>query len=251
MVLENLARELWGSAGNTIGKRFRTGPTTAWREVIGVVKDVHLTGVQQPAPAIVYWPILGPPLYPGGPTFAVRAPAFAIRSTRAGTLAFTDEIRKTVWSVNPNIPIANIETQAQIVSRSMARTSFTLVMLAIAGAMALVLGVIGIYGVLSYTVAQRRREAGIRIALGAAPSSVSAMFVRHGIKLCAIGIAAGLVAAAGLTRWMSALLFGVATLDPMTYAATAGLLLIVAAAACYIPARRAAAVNPVETMRGE
>lgn len=251
MVSENLARELWGSAGNAIGKRLRTNPNMPWREVIGVARDVHITSVQEPAPATVYWPMFGRPLYPTAPTFVVRAPVFVIRSARANTQAFTDEIRKTVWSVNPNIPIGNIETQAQIMSRSMARTSFTLVMLAIAGTMALMLGVIGIYGVLSYTVAQRRREAGIRIALGAAPAAVSAMFVRHGIKLCALGIAAGLLAAAALTRWMSALLFGVAAVDPMTYATTAGFLLIAAAAACYIPARRAAAVNPAETMRGE
>lgn len=251
MVSENLARELWGSAGNAIGKRMHAGPTMPWREVIGVVRDVHISGVQQPAPATVYWPIFGPELYPNGGTFVIRAPVFAIRSTRAGTLAFADELRKAVWSVNPNIPIADVETQAQIVSRSMARTAFTLVMLAIAGVMALVLGVIGIYGVLSYTVAQRRREAGIRIALGAAPAAVSAMFVRHGLVLSAVGIAAGLVAAALLTRWMSALLFGVEPLDPATYTAMAGGLFVAAAAACYIPARRAAAVNPAETMRGE
>ena len=133
----------------------------------------------------------------------------------------------------------------------MARTAFTLVLLAIAGAMALVLGVIGIYGVLSYTVAQRRREAGIRIALGATPVEVSAMFIGHGMKLSVIGIAAGLIAAIGLTRWMSALLFGIDAVDPATYAATAGVLLMAAMAACYIPARRAAAVNPAETLRGE
>jgi predicted permease len=251
MVSENLARELWGSAANAIGKRMHTGPTMPWREVIGVVRDVHISGVQAPPPATVYWPIFGPQLYPGGGPFIARAPVFAIRSTRAGTLALVEEIRKAVWSVNANIPIANIETQAQIVSRSMARTSFTLLMLGIAGAMALLLGVIGIYGVLSYSVAQRRREAGIRIALGAAPAAVSAMFVRHGLVLSAIGIGAGLVAAAGLTRWMSALLFGVEAFDPMTYGTTAGFLLMAAAAACYIPARRAAAVNPAETMLGE
>jgi predicted permease len=251
IVSENLAREFWGSAGNAIGNRLRANPNAPWREVIGVAQDIRHAGMQQPAPATVYWPSFGPPIYPTAPTFIARAPVFVIRSSRANTQAFTDEIRRTIWSVNPNIPIANIETQSQIVTRSMARTSFTLVMLAIAGAMALVLGVIGIYGVLSYTVAQRRREAGIRIALGAAPAAVSAMFVRQGVKLSAIGIAAGLIAAAGLTRWMSALLFGVAAVDPVTYAATAALLLVAAAAACYNPARRAAAVDPAETMRGE
>jgi putative ABC transport system permease protein len=133
----------------------------------------------------------------------------------------------------------------------MARTSFTLVMLAISGGMALLLGVIGIYGVIAYTVAQRRREVGIRMALGAQAGAVQRMFVRHGLLLCAFGVAVGLVSAASLSRLMSSLLFGVAPLDPITYLATPAVLFVVVTAACFIPARRAAAVDPAETLRSE
>jgi len=133
----------------------------------------------------------------------------------------------------------------------MAQTSFTLVMLAIAGSMALVLCVIGVYGMIAYTVAQRRHEVGIRMALGASEGAVKAMFLRRGLLLAGVGTALGLAAATGLSRLMSSLLFGVAPLDPATYGATAAVLLVAAMAATYIPARRAATVDPMETLRGE
>jgi ABC-type antimicrobial peptide transport system permease subunit len=139
----------------------------------------------------------------------------------------------------------------QTVDHSMARTSFTLVMLAIAGGMALLLGLIGIYGVIAYAVSQRTREIGIRLALGAQPADVRRIFVRYGLGLCAMGITIGVVAAATLTRVMKSLLFGVAPMDPMTFAAVPVTLLIATLAACYLPARRVSAVDPVECMRGE
>jgi len=144
-----------------------------------------------------------------------------------------------------------MRTMQDIYDQSMARTSFTLVMLAIAGSMALVLGIIGIYGVLSYAVSQRCREIGIRLALGAQPGELKRMFVRHGLVLAGIGVALGLAAAAGLTRLMSSLLFGIKPLDPLTYAAGALLLGLAAALASYLPARRAAAVDPVEALKAE
>jgi len=133
----------------------------------------------------------------------------------------------------------------------MAQTSFALVMLAIAGSMALLLSVIGVYGVIAYTVAQRRHEVGIRMALGASEGVVKWMVLRHGLLVTGVGIALGLAAAIGLSRLMSSLLFGVTPLDPATYGATAAVLLIAAMAATYIPARRAATVDPMETLRGE
>jgi ABC-type antimicrobial peptide transport system permease subunit len=133
----------------------------------------------------------------------------------------------------------------------MARTSFALVMLGIAAAMALVLGVIGIYGVIAYVVAQRSREIGIRLALGAAPTGLMRMFVRQGLTLTAIGATAGLVIAIALTQWMSSLLFGVERLDPLTYVAVLGVLGLAAALASYVPARRAMTVDPVETLTAE
>jgi ABC-type antimicrobial peptide transport system permease subunit len=133
----------------------------------------------------------------------------------------------------------------------MARTSFTLVMLGIAGGMALLLGVVGIYGVISYSVSQRRREIGIRMALGARRGEVNGMFVRHGMMLAAIGVAFGLGAAVGLTRLIKSLLFGVGAGDPSTYAAVSLGLVAAAMLASYVPARRASAVNPIETLRAE
>jgi putative ABC transport system permease protein len=135
--------------------------------------------------------------------------------------------------------------------QSMARTSFTLVMLAIAGGMALVLGIVGIYGVIAYVASQRTREIGIRTALGAQPAELLGTFVRHGLRLAAVGAALGLVAAAGLTRLMSSLLFGVSALDPVTYAAVSALLIVAAVLASYLPARRAMAIDLVQALQAE
>jgi ABC-type antimicrobial peptide transport system permease subunit len=160
-------------------------------------------------------------------------------------------MRRAIWSVSGNVALADTLTMEQVAGRSMARTSFTLVMLAIAGGMALLLGFIGIYGMVAYTAAQRRREVGIRVALGAEPASVKAMFLRHGMLLSAIGCAVGLAGAMLLSRLMKSLLFGVAPLDPLTYAVMPVLLMAATLVACYFPARRAAAANPVETLRAE
>ncbi|HEY1946766.1 MAG TPA: ABC transporter permease [Bryobacteraceae bacterium] len=250
LISENLARELWGSAQAAIGKRVRSTEIGAWREVVGVVEDVRHSGAQEPAPAVVYWPILGQ--IPYGPIMvATRSVVFSVRTDRAGTGTLLNEIRQAVRSVNANLAVANPETMRETVDRSMARTSFTLVMLAIAGAMALVLGFIGIYGVIAYSVSQRTREIGIRMALGAEPGGIRQLFVRHGLGLCGIGIVIGLGVAALLTRVMKSLLFGVPPLDPVTFAAVPVTLLVATLAACYLPARRASAVDPADCMRAE
>jgi predicted permease len=251
LVSENLARELWGSPAAAIGKRVRTNDIAPWREVIGVVEDIRHNGVDQPAQATVYWPIFGEIPYAPRIISATRTVAFVVRTNRAGAGSLLNDARQAVWSVNKTVPVANPMTMKEIVDRSMARTSFTLVMLAIAGGMALVLGVIGIYGVIAYAVSQRTREIGIRLALGALPREVRNMFVRHGLGLCAIGIASGVAASIGLTRLMKAVLFGVAPIDAVTFAAVPLALLAAATAACYIPARRASTVDPVEAMRTE
>jgi predicted permease len=251
MISENLARELWVTPSSAIGKRIRTIAVTPWREVIGVVQDVRDNGVHQPAPAIVYWPATREDLYDAGQMSVTRTVTFAMRSSRTGTESFLNQVRQTVWSVNSSLPLASVQTQLDIYNQSMARTSFTLVMLAIAGSMALMLGIIGIYGVLSYAVSQRTREIGIRLALGAQTGELQGMFVRHGLTLTAIGVVIGLSAAVGLTRLMSSLLFGISPLDPMTYAGGALLLGMAAVMASYLPARRAAAVDPIEALRAE
>jgi predicted permease len=248
---ENLAREMWGSPAAAIGKRVQAGGPL--HEVIGVVQDIHDRGVHEPAPPTVYWTSSGAN-YRGTPQPQLRVTrvvSFAIRSTRAGTASLQAEVQRAVWQVNSSLPLAQVQTLQAIYNRSMARTSFTLVMLAIAGSMALVLGIIGIYGVISYAVSQRNREIGIRLALGAQPSELQSMFVRHGLVLAMIGVAIGLGTAAGLTRLMSSLLFGISPLDPLTYAGGALLLGLAAALASYLPARRASAVDPVIALRTE
>jgi predicted permease len=252
MVSENFARESWGSAASAIGKRVRQFDTTPWQEVIGVVEDVRAHGVDEKAPAIVYWPVLlGSPYSREPSLFVVRDVRFEIRSDRAGTENLLNQVQQAVWSVNANLPVAAARTMQEIYARSMARTSFTLTMLAIAGSMALLLGVIGIYGVISYAVSQRTREIGIRIALGAQKSELRWMFMRFALTVTAVGVAIGLIAAAGLTRLMSSLLFGVSPMDPLTFLAVPLFLAMAAAVASYLPAWRATRVNPVEALRAE
>jgi len=251
MMSENLARELWGAPAAALGKRVRQNPGMPWHEVIGVVQDVREDGVYHAAPATVYWPTMSAYVGPiaAGPT-AIRGVTFIVRSQRAGTEALLNQMRQAVWSVNPNLPVSP-RTMREVYDQSLARTSFTLVMLAIAASMALLLGVVGIYGVISYTVSQRRREIGIRAALGAKKGELKATFVRQALALAGIGVAIGLGAAAGLTRLLSSLLYGITPLDPVTYATVPVVLVIATVLASYLPARRAASVDPVEALRVE
>jgi putative ABC transport system permease protein len=251
MVSENMAREMWGSPAAALGKQIRSGLLNdAWREVVGVVADVYDNGVDQKAPTFAYWPSMLDH-FELDPVHVTRYGVFVIRSNRAGTENFLAEARKAIWSVDASVPVFLVRTLKGVYDASMARTSFTLVLLAIAGAMALVLGVVGIYGVIAYAVTQRTREIGIRMALGAQPAGLQRMFVRQGLLLAAVGASLGLVAAAGLTRLMSSLLFKTAAVDPLTYAVVSAILIMAAALASYVPARRATAVDPVEALRTE
>ena len=247
IVSENLASEEWGSAAAAIGKRIQQGPHSTLYQVIGVAEDVHSNGVDEKAPAIVYWPILtvGPFMFPP------RAVTFAVRSSRAGTQAFLNEIQQAVWQVNADLPVAAPRTMQEIYSKSLARTSFTLVMLGIAASMALALGIIGIYGVISYSVSQRTREIGIRFALGAQKGELRWMFVRSALVLTGIGVVMGLGAAAAIARLMRTLLFGVSPLDPLSFAVVPLILVVAAALASFLPASRATAINPVDALKAE
>jgi putative ABC transport system permease protein len=253
IVSENFAREEWGSPGAALGHHVSqpaaAGPPV-WREIIGVVENVHEDALYQSAPAMVYWPVMMEG-FGGGPLFVMRPINLVIRSDEAGRDSLLGGVRSAVWSVNQSMPVFLVRTMKDLYDESMARTSFALVMLGIAAAMALALGVIGIYGVIAYIVAQRSREIGIRLALGAAPAELKRMFVRQGLVLTSVGAVVGLVIAVALTQWMSSLLFGVERLDPPTYAAVLGVLGMAAALASYVPARRAAAVDPVETLTAE
>jgi predicted permease len=251
MVSASLARELWGSPNAAVGKRFKEFPSMPWYEVIGVVQDVRENGVDQISPATVYWPSLSRDISGPGTLGAWRSMYFAMRSNRAGTQTFINEMQQAVWTINSNLPVADVSTMQEVYSDSMARTSFTLVMLAIAGTMALLLGIIGIYGVISYGVSQRTREIGIRLALGAQKGELKWMFVRSALVLTGVGVAIGAGTAAALTQLMKSLLFNVSPMDPFTYITVPVVLGLAAALASYLPARRAAAVNPVEALRAE
>ena len=250
VVTENIAREYWKEPEAALGKRIKQSLESPWREIVGVVGNEHDDGVDQKAVPTVYWPMLVEDFW-GAKLFTPRTMAYAIRTQRLGTPTFIEEVRQAVWSVNPNLPLADVRTLEEILAQSLARTSFTLVILGIAAGVALLLGAVGIYGVISYSVSQRTREIGIRMALGAQQGQVSGLFLRHGLLLAGIGVALGLGAAAGLTRLMSALLFGVSPLDPVTYGAVAVGLAGVALLASYVPARRAMSVDPAEALRWE
>ena len=236
VISENLAREYWGEPSKALGKRL-TGPEE-WSEIVGVVGDERLDGMNQPAPTIVYWPMTGN-----------RDMAYVVRSRRVGTPGFLRELQQVVWSVNPNLPLATVRTLDEIEADAMAQTSFAMVMLAIAASVALLLGVVGIYGVIRYISAQRTSEIGIRMALGAQTGDVRRLFLRHGLVLILGGITLGVGAAIFLTRIMSALLFGVAPTDPVTYVAASAGLAAVALFATYLPARRASRINPIVALR--
>jgi predicted permease len=252
MISDNLAREFWGSPSAAVGKRLREATITPWQQVIGVVQDVRQNGIQEKAPEVVYWPALMRQQFaPNGAPVATRAATFVIRSERAGTESFLNQVRQAVWSVNASLPLAAVRTMREIYEESLVTTSFALVMLGIAGTMAMMLGLIGIYGVISYTVSQRRRDIGIRVALGAEPRALRWLFVRFGLGLSTAGAVIGLVAAAGLMRLMKSVLFGVSPVDPLTYTAVPLVLIAAAVLASYLPARRASAVDPVQTLRAE
>jgi predicted permease len=243
VISETLAREYWGKPADALGKRVR-GFRPTWYEIVGVAGDERDDGLNQPPTPIVYWPMVND-------VYTRDTMSYAVRSSRVGAPGFLREIQQAVWSVNPNLPLANVLTLDEIQADSMAQTSFAMVMLAIAAAVALLLGVVGIYGVIAYIAAQRTREIGIRIALGAQTGDVRRLFLRHGLLLTGAGIALGIGVSLAVTRVMSALLFGVGPMDPFTYAAVSAGLAAVALMATWLPARRASRINPIAALRAD
>jgi hypothetical protein len=248
---ENLARELFGSAQAAIGKQITYFQPMPWHQVIGVVEDARHNGVDAPAPAIVYWPTMSPNLYGPEPLDAVRGVTFVVRSQRAGSESLMQEMQQAVWQINGELPVSGLRTMQEITSKSLARTSFTLTMLGIAAAIALALGIIGIYGVISYSVSQRTREMGIRIALGAQKSELRWLFVRSALVLTGVGLVIGFCAAAPAAQLMRALLFGISPLDPLSFAMMALILVAAAALASLLPASRVFAINPADVLKAE
>ena len=250
IVSEKFARAYWHEPSSALGKQIGTGGKDEWREVVGVVGDVRDHGVDKDAPSSVYWPVLAAHFWTKD-IYVWRQVTFSIRSVRAGSASLMKDVQKAVWSVDSDLPLAEAHTLDYYCTRSMARTSFMLVMLCVTGGMALSLGIIGLYGVIAYSVSERTHEIGIRVALGAQAEDVLKMVVRGGFQLAALGVGIGIVAALVSTRYLASLLYGVKPTDPPTFVAVSQLLIAVALLASYIPARHAAKADPMVALRCE
>ncbi len=250
IISRGFAVEYWNSPQQALGKRIRVASTDDWREVIGVASDVYDDGVSQEPVSMVYWPMIQN-RFEGDAVSLRRSATFIVRTPRAGTEALQKDLRQAVWSVNPNLPLFSVQTLGELYRRSMARTSFMLTLLGVAGSMALLLGVVGLYGVIAYSVSQRTNEIGVRMALGAQPSLLIGMFLRDGLRLILVGVVCGVGGALAAVRLMSALLFQVSPVDPATYLLVSAGLIVTSLLATYLPSRRAASINPAIALRGE
>jgi putative ABC transport system permease protein len=240
LVSESLARQEWGSPIAAVGRRVSANPSDAGAEIVGVIEDVRHDGLDHPAPHTVIYP----------PRSRDTA-SFVVRSPRAGHADFLLDLRRAVWSVNGQLALARPQTLGEMYRRVMGRTSMTVLLLAATGSLAMVLGLVGVYGVVSYTVARRRREIGIRLALGARRVEVSGMFVRQALGLAGLGVLVGLVASVGLTRMLASQLVNISPIDLPTYAAVAGGVVIAAVLAGSVSAWRGAGVDPIDVLRGD
>ncbi|MGE0157815.1 MAG: ABC transporter permease [Gemmatimonadales bacterium] len=247
IVSRSAAALLWPGE-DPLGKRFRPSDadSTAWLTISGVVEDVILDDFRRTEPEpLVYLPLVGH----DRASWPVTTPAYVVKSTRAATLA--PEIRDLVREIAPEAPVYHMATMSALAARSVARLSFTMLTLGVAAGIAIILGSVGLYGVLSYLVSQRTREIGLRMALGAKASGVRRAIVAQGARVVVLGVLLGGVAAAALTRALDSLLFGVPAVHVPTYAMTAALMIAVALLASYLPARRASAVDPMTALRAD
>ena len=230
-----------------IGRRVRILSNGPWYTVAGVVGNVRDRALDQPADEMIYCPLL--PAREDA-RWTPRDLAFVVR-TAGDPFALTGPIRDVVRGLDPSLPVYRVRVLTDIVRQAYTRRSLTFLLIACASAVALLLGAIGVYGVMSYVVTLRTREIGIRLALGAQPDDVRRMVSRQGLAIAALGIGAGLAGAIVLTRFLSALLFEVSATDPAVFALSAAFLLFVAAAASWAPARRAATVDPALALRAD
>ena len=240
---ENLARTYWPN-NDPVGKRLKRGGANSdapWLTVIGVVGSVKQYALDTDSRVALYTPHLQTPS---------SVMYVAVRTT-SDPASIAAAVTREVRALEPNAPVFDVKTMDQWLSESLARRRFAMLALGLFAVVALLLAGVGIYGVMSYTVAQRTREIGIRVALGAQTRDVLKLVVRQGMSLTGIGVGAGLVVAVAATRLMASLLFGVRATDPITFAGIALLLAIVALLACYLPARRAAKVDPMTALRYE
>ncbi|MEO5818572.1 MAG: FtsX-like permease family protein, partial [Gemmatimonadaceae bacterium] len=245
VVISKTAASLLWPGLDPIGRRLQRDGMTSPQTVVGVVDDVNQNNLRDKPQALVYLPMVGPT-----PTsWWLASPAIVLKTSRAEVIA--PEVRALVRELAPEAPMYRTHTMEALAKRSMLQLSFTMLTLGIASALALILGAVGLYGVLSYVVAQRTREIGVRMALGAEASQVVRMVVGQGARVVGLGIAIGVVAAVGATRALGSLLFGVQAMDITTFAAMSAAMMGVGLLASYLPARRASNVDPMESLRGE
>jgi predicted permease len=246
MISDGMARREWGSAQAAVGKRIRMGNADPWREVVGVVGDIHHESLVDPPPDSVYLTLAGPLAQ-----FMARTMTFVVRGPRVGSQDLLEELQKAVWSVDGSVPLANVQTLAAYYERAMERTTLTLLLLGLTSGMALLLGLIGIYSVVSHVVSIRVREIGIRLALGAQMGGLRRMLVGRIFALVLVGLAIGLVASAVLAGLMEALVFGVTPRDITTYVQVSVLLGVAAIGAGYLPALRITRMDPTSALRAQ
>ncbi len=244
---ETEAKKVFGDA-DPIGHRIRMGVDTTWRTVIGVVADVRHRGLDEAARGEIYLPHAQWPMSQNGPT--MRGMTLVIR-TNGDPAAAAAPIRREVHALDADVPISDVRTMTDVLGSWAGERRLTMLVLGMLAATALVLAAVGTYGVMSYNVAQRTREIGIRVALGARAEDVVGMIVRQGAAIALTGVLAGIGAALVLTHFMTGLLFGVTARDPLTFGSVALLLLVTAVGATYVPARRATRVAPTEALRAE
>jgi putative ABC transport system permease protein len=242
IINETMARRYWPGE-DPVGKRIliEMKDENSMNEIIGIVKDTKVQGLDEPSRPMSYWPIPELP-YPGM--------SYVIR-TDGNPAAVVGLVRDAIWAIDRDQPLADVRTMDQVIGETLSRARFTTLLLGVFSLVAVLLAAIGIYGVMSYTVAERTQEIGIRMALGAEPGAVVRLVVRQGLLLAGIGTGAGLLVALGVTRLLGSMLFEMSPSDPVTFAGVAAGLVVVATVACFIPARRAARVDPMEALRYE
>jgi putative ABC transport system permease protein len=245
VVISRSAANLLWPGKEAVGRRLQRSGQTTWHTVVGVVEDVMQNDFRQAPQPLVYFPLVGPT-----PTsWILSSPAYVVKTKRAESIA--PEIRELVRKVAPSAPMYRTFTMEGLAKDSMVQLSFTMLTLGVASTLALILGAVGLYGVLSYVVAQRTKEIGVRMALGAEAGRVRRMVVAQGARVVVIGVVIGLAVALAATRALGSLLFGVKALDVQTFVGMSAAMLAIGLLASYVPARRASRVDPIESLRGD
>jgi predicted permease len=245
VIVNRSAADLLWPGRSALGRRIKREDVDAWETVIGVVDDVMQDNFRDPPQAAVYYPLVGQP----PAEWRVLSPAYVVKTPRAETIA--PEVLALVREVAPGAPMYRIYTMEALAAETRLPLAFTMLTLGVISLLAVILGTVGQYGVLSYIVAERTRKIGVRMALGAQASRVQRMVVGQGARVLVVGVVVGLAVAAASTRALRSLLFGVGALDPATFAGVAGAMVLVGLVAAWVPARRASRVDPMESMRGE